>query len=157
MDEHMDSMIQRTEAMLYDYPRQKNALLNEIAERNEIQKHGLFTGSANPSDVFQKNHRVDRASEYERQEEVIHKLNRLIKQAKDKVDKVEQVLDLVKDDPFYDLIRLKYFEVRTDAEIGRHFKISVASVRDQKNRIVGRMAGQVFGEEYLNTVLGWLM
>lgn len=65
------------------------------------------------------------------------------------VAKVEDALETIRDDVYYDIIGLKYFRRWTHEKIAEHFDVDVSVISKQRTRLVSRIAPLIFEDEYL--------
>ena len=58
---------------------------------------------------------------------------------------MQKALDIIGDDPYYDIINLKYFNGHTDDEIGDELNCDPRTIRRNKNRLIQNMAIFLYG------------
>jgi RNA polymerase sigma factor (sigma-70 family) len=63
--------------------------------------------------------------------------------------RIERALEPVKDDRYYDIIPMKYFDGMTIEDIAERFECEEKTVRRNKNRLVNKIKIMLFGAEAL--------
>ena len=65
---------------------------------------------------------------------------------------IDDAVAMLKDDYYYDLIRLRYFEGRTREEIAEHFDCDVTTVNRNKNRLINLLQIRLFSDEVIQQI-----
>lgn len=69
------------------------------------------------------------------------------------VNKVEKALDEIKDDPYYDIIQMFYFENETRESIALTLDITVRTVARNKRRLVNELKVKLFSDDCIREIL----
>jgi DNA-directed RNA polymerase specialized sigma24 family protein len=64
--------------------------------------------------------------------------------------RIERALEVIKDDKYYDVIPLKYWDGLDMLEIAKKFECEDKTVRRNKNRLVNKLKIMLFGADALN-------
>lgn len=71
------------------------------------------------------------------------------RRAKTTIRKIEQAFDLIKDDPYFEVIRLFYVSDCTREEIAELYDTSVTTISRNKKRLVNKMKAALFGTDFV--------
>lgn len=81
------------------------------------------------------------------QEARIEILKMKIKRDQEEVDTIERALDTVRNDKYYPIIEMRYFQEMSDDEIGEELSCDASTVRRQKNRIIRKVSIKLYGAQ----------
>lgn len=97
--------------------------------------------------------RDDQKSSYQKTEDILKNFNQLKKTkqpfAKDLVEKVEDALNSLSDDKYFEIIELYYFKKWTREAIAEKFDTSTTTISRNKNRLVNKISIVLFTEDFL--------
>lgn len=62
---------------------------------------------------------------------------------------VERALDEIRDDEYFEMIPMRYFEGQTLEQIAEYFDLSVSSVSEIRRRLVNRIRPIIFSDDYI--------
>lgn len=97
-------------------------------------------------------------SAFQKTEEVLRNYP-TFKRIKDKpytvnlVNKVEEALDEIREDPYYDIIQMFYFENETRESIALTLDITVRTVARNKRRLVNELKVKLFSDDCIREIL----
>ena len=63
---------------------------------------------------------------------------------------IDDILAGISDDPYFDIIRLKYFEGKTHEEIAEYFNVQPAAISKQRKRLINRLRGVIFSDDFIS-------
>ena len=63
---------------------------------------------------------------------------------------IDDALAGISDDPYFDIIRLKYFEDKTHEEIAEYFNVQPAAISKQRKRLINRLRGVIFSDDFIS-------
>lgn len=90
---------------------------------------------------------------FQKTEELLRNYNALSmsteRKAKHILRKINQSLEVIKDDPYYEIISLYYVDNQTREEIAEHFDTSVTTVSRNKTRLVNKLKAALFADEFI--------
>lgn len=98
--------------------------------------------------------RDDRKSAFQKTEALLRNYNTFKnvtnrKSTKQLVKKIEIALDEIKDDIYYDIIPMIYFENRTREDIAEHFNTSTKTITRNKNKLVNQLKLRLFSDDVI--------
>lgn len=138
----------QTECLLYAY----RGAIQTIREEEEyivfLEKYGLpkisksFVGAA----------KVDISRDI--LQEKIDTLRESIEFIRSSIRLIDMALGSIRQDKFYNIIEMKYFDGMSMEEIAEYCYVSVSTVYRQRERLVSVLAGVIFAGDVINTVLG---
>ena len=138
---------QKTEMLLYNYNNFKAAIKDKEAQIEYVLKNGLEPVSK--SIIPLKAQSQLPADKLELAEEFIEALRKSILITKNYIDVIDNALDSIKDDRYYDIIRLKYFEGLVHEEIGDRLFCDSSTISRQKNRLIDALKIRLFSDEVI--------
>lgn len=65
------------------------------------------------------------------------------------VTKIEDALDKIKDDPYYDVIRMFYFENHTREYIALEYESSLTTISRNKTRLLNQLSVMLFSDDVI--------
>lgn len=149
---------QKTETLLYNYPKYIEVINTKKEEIEEIETVGLSKKSKSIV-KYANNGTKDLRGEYEKdmdlREAEIERLERTIKITDIHVNKIERALAGIEDDPYFDIIRMKYFEGMTREEIADEMFVDESTISRNKNRLVNLLQIRLFSDEMISDLMGY--
>lgn len=112
------------------------ATANEFFKRIKLQKKGCDLGS------------------YERTEMILYEypyLNKTIlgKDSNKYIERVQAALDSIKDDPYSQIIELKYFQKWTHERIAEFYDVDVSVISKHRKKLINKIRPQFFPEIFV--------
>lgn len=144
------STFQRTEQLLYLVPKLKQAIKHNKNRIKDLEENGLQKIQSGKGV-----HVVPATTPYKPDEEElvqkeISKLNQRNKIVNSSIKWINEILLTFKEDKYYELIRLKYYENKTREEIAEYFECDVKTISRNRNRIVNDLKGMLFPNDSIN-------
>ncbi len=139
------SAFQKTEILLYNYNNFKAAIEDKQEQIKNIRKSGIaqrsksITSYSGNSVVFK--------DESEKAEEQIIKLEHSITITKSFVSMIDKALYKIKDDKYFEIIKLKYFESKKREEMTLYFNCDERTITRNKNRLINQLKIDLFSED----------
>lgn len=65
------------------------------------------------------------------------------------IQRIELALQVIKEDPYYDVIVMYYIEGKTREDIADAFNTSVTTISRNKTRLISRITPVLFSEDYI--------
>lgn len=142
------STFQRTEQLLYLVPKLKKAINHNKEKIKDLEEYGI---TIKKSAV----HIVPTTTPIkEDEEEIVLKEISKLKQRNHIVNSqikwVTEILNTFSKDKYYDLIKLKYYENKTQEEISEYFGCDEKTIRRNKNKIINELKGIFFPNDSIN-------
>lgn len=147
VEEQQRDFFKETEKLLYAYPNLKL----KVAQDEEDLKSGAFAVKINKSkDIirYSGNSGYRLPEEYV-QEELIRSRKASMERTKLQVQRIDKALETIKDDPYYEIIPMKYFDCLQPAEIAKRLNCDERTYRRNKNRLVNKIKIVLFGADAL--------
>lgn len=98
--------------------------------------------------------RDDRKTAFQKTEELLRNYN-TFKMVKDRkstkkiVQKIEEALDDISNDIYFDIIPMFYFDNRTREDIADHFNTSTKTITRNKNKLVNQLKLRLFSDDVI--------
>ena len=105
--------------------------------------------------------RENKLNSYQKTEKVLYEYTKIkkivgeyeidgLKITREFVRLIDDVLAGISDDPYFDIIRLKYFEGKTHEEIAEYFNVQPAAISKQRKRLINRLRGVIFSDDFIS-------
>ena len=65
------------------------------------------------------------------------------------VEMIENALHDVSDDPYFEIIPMKYFDGKTHEQIAEHFDVQPAAISKQRKRLINQLRGVIFSDDFI--------
>lgn len=140
---------QKTETLLFNYNNFKAAVADKERQVEELIEYGLRKKSNSITSFTGGDGLIDVKSEMEKLEEKIELLESSIQTTKNFIKIIDDVISMLSDDPYFDLIRLRYFEGRSRDEIADYFECDSSTVSRNKNRLINYIQIRLFSDEVI--------
>ena len=142
---------QKTEKLLSELSLLKGAIDSKNMLIENLKKEGISiqkkeTGvNVQSSKVY--------LSELEKVENRIEKLQEEIARIENVVNMVERALEIIKNNKYYDIIVMKYFEELTFEHIAEKLNISVITAKRYKNYMIRQLQLVIFSDDVIKNIL----
>ena len=142
---------QKTEKLLSELSLLKGAIDSKNMLIEDLKKEGISiqkreTGvNVQSSKVY--------LSELEKVENRIEKLQEEIARIENIVNMVERALETIKNNKYYDIIAMKYFEELTFEHIAEKLDISVITAKRYKNYMIRQLQLVIFSDDVIKNIL----
>ena len=143
---------QKTETLLFNYNNFVAAIKDNEEEIAELRQFGLRKKSTSISSFSGNSGLIEVKSDAEKVEEKIEMIEFRISTTRNFIRIIDDAIAMLKDDYYYDLIRLRYFEGRTREEIAEHFGCDVTTVNRNKNRLINLLQIRLFSDEVIQQI-----
>lgn len=151
------SIYSKTESVLYNLPYLKEAVLNRREQIREIEKYGVPMASKSFTVFTRNSGYVNTANDYERKENKLEQLRGLIKELEKRIAQIEAAVDIVRDDPHFPIIKMRYFEKKTYVQIAECLNCDESTVKRHKNKMLESIRFALFRDTILEDMLHWLI
>lgn len=151
MKKHEQTAFQKTEQLLYHYMSFKNAIALKEEELQMIKKHGLRERSKSII-VLSGNSGINSDSMLEKIEDKINSITESIVVTKRFINIIDSALMKIKNDDYYKLIVLKYFEGKTHEEIAEICGKDVSTITRNKNRLINKLKITLFSDDVIHEI-----
>ncbi len=62
---------------------------------------------------------------------------------------IESILNEISDEPYFELIRLKYFEKQTHEAIAEYFNVNITTIYHQRTKLVNQIRAGLFAQDFI--------
>ena len=146
----VNSTYKSTESLLYRYNDLKNSIKDREEEIQEIRDYGL-RGKSKSILKMPEGHGGDRDIE----QEIINGLEKDIKKTRLIVNRIDRVVAKYKSDPYGEIIKLKYFEQKTQQEIADYFEKDPTTIWRNTQRIINEIKVYFFPNDVVEELRSW--
>ena len=142
---------QKTEKLLSELALLKGAIDSKNMLIEDLKKEGISiqkreTGvNVQSSKVY--------LSELEKVEKRIEKLQKEIVRIENVVKLVERALGTIRNNKYYDIIEMKYFDDLTFEHISEKLNISVITAKRYKNKMIRQLQLVIFSDDVIKNIL----
>lgn len=136
-----------TERLLYNYP----ALKLKLAQDEEDLENGLLVPKERSKDIIcpSRNNNYGPHDPDAQAERYIAERKASMERTRREIQRIERALETIQDDPYYDIIPLKYWDQIPPAEIAERLNCDERTYRRHKNRLVNKLKVVLFGADAL--------
>jgi RNA polymerase sigma factor (sigma-70 family) len=139
---------QKTETLLYNYNHFQDAITDKYKQIEEIESVGLPKKSKSITS-FSPSPTYTIKSDDDKAEEKIEAIEQSIRTTRNFIQVIDDAIDKLKDDPYFDLIRLRYFEGESREKIAEYFNVDASTISRNKNRLVNLLQIRLFSDEVI--------
>lgn len=141
-----DNAFQKTEKLLYNYIQFKKVIEKKQEQIKTIEAEGLAKRSKSLVKL-NKNKSYDTSTDDEKAEAKIKEIQASIEKLEGYIRYIDDALDKISNDPYFDLIRLKYFEGLTHEDISYELDCDPTTVARNKNRLINILKIYLFPDD----------
>ena len=153
--EGKQSPFQKTETLLFNVNNFKAVIKAKVEEINELRQYGLRKKSTSITSFSGNTGLIEVKSDAEKIEEKIEMIEFNISTTRSFIRIIDTAVDTLKDDPYYDLINLRYFKGYSTEDIAEHFDCDVTTVRRNKNRLINLLQIRLFSDEVIQEIFSY--
>ena len=142
---------QKTEKLLSELSLLTGAIDSKKMLIEDLKKEGISI-QKKKTEVNVQSSKVY-LSELEKVENRIEKLQEEIVRIENVVNMVERALDTIKNNKYYDIIEMKYFDDLTFEHISEKLDISVITAKRYKNKMIRQLQLVIFSDDVIKNIL----
>lgn len=142
------SPFQKTETLLYNYNNFKNAINDKVEQISEIMQEGIRQKSKSITS-FSGSSSYEIKSDSDKADEKIESIEQSIQTTKNFINDLDAAIEMLQDDPYYELIHMKYFEGKSREDIAEYFQVDASTISRNKNRLVNLLQIRLFSDEVI--------
>lgn len=150
--EGKQSPFQKTETLLFNYNNFKDVIRDKETEIEELRQFGMRKKSTSITSFSGNTGLIEVKSDAEKVEEKIEMIEFSISTTRNFIRIIDNALATLKDYPYYELIRMRYFEGCTREEIAEYFDCDVKTVTRNKNRLINLLQIRLFSDEVIQQI-----
>ena len=137
---------------MFNYNNFQFAIKEKEEQIADLKKYGLNKKSNSITSFTGGDGYIEVKSEQDKVNERIENIESSIHTTKTFIRIIDDAIEGLKDDPYYDLISMRYFEGCSREEIAEHFDCDVRTTNRQKNRLVNKLAIVLFSDEVIQQI-----
>ena len=142
---------QKTEKLLSELSLLKGAIDSKNMLIEDLKKEGISI-QKKKTEVNVQASKIY-LSELEKVENRIEKLKEEIVRIENVVNMVERALDTIRNNKYYDIIEMKYFDELTFEHIYEKIDISVITEKRYKNKMIRQLQLVIFSDDVIKNIL----
>lgn len=143
---------QKTETLLFNYNDFKAAIKDKEDQIREIREFGLRGKSKSITSFEGGCGLIEVKTDAEKAEEKIEAIEASIAVTRNFIKILDDAVDTLKDDQYYEIIPMRYFEKESMEEIAEHLYCDVSTVRRNKNRLINLLQIRLFSDEVIQQI-----
>lgn len=145
---------QRTEQLLYNYNGFKKVIAERMAEISDIRKYGVpVKGGAVVQYSAGGNRVPGLVLDEERVEAAVRQIEGSVQDTVQAVALIDKCMGALKNDPYYRILEMRYFEGRTQEDIAVELKCAQSTISSHRTRLVKELAMRIFPDQVVNEYL----
>lgn len=145
---------QKTEQLLYNYNGFKRIIAERMDEIEYIKKYGVpkksgavveYGGNCgNPQGIVLPEESVEAA---------VHRIKASVQDTVQALALIDKCMGQLKNDPYYKILEMRYFEGRTQDDIALEFNCSQVTISKNKGRLVRELSMRLFPNQAVGEML----
>ena len=150
--EGKQSPFQKTETLLFNYNNFKSVIKDKEDEIAELRQFGMRRKSTSISSFSGNTGLIEVKSDAEKVEDKIEMIEFSIATTRNFIKIIDNALATLVEDPYYELIDLRYFKGCSREEIAEYFDCDVKTVTRNKNRLINLLQIRLFSDEVIQQI-----
>lgn len=142
------SPFQKTETLLYNYNNFKAAISDKYEQIQTIKELGVPQKSKSITS-FSGSGSYEIKSEAAKADEKIEAIQQSIQTTSNFIKVIDAAIEVLKDDPYFEVISMKYFEGKSREEIAEYFNVDASTISRNKNRLINLLQIRLFSDEVI--------
>lgn len=151
---HEKTAYQKTEQLLYNYMNFKRIIKERMLEIEEIKLYGVPKDSSVQEYVQRGGLPHGIVLPEESVESAVCRIQASVKTTVQAVSMIDKGMVSLKNDPYYEVLPMIYFEGRTQEDIADQMKCSQMQISKQKTRLVRELSIRLFPNQAVDEMLG---
>jgi len=143
------SAYQKTEQLLYNYNNFKDVIVEKENHIKFIGESGIQKKSKSITSFAGEGSQFNTSTDADKAEELIESLLKSIFMTKRYIKIIDDALQKISSDAYYDIISLRYFEGKTREYIAEYFDVDVATISRNKNRLINNLKIHLFSDDVI--------
>lgn len=143
--ENRQTSFQKTEQLLYNYNNFRKAIRDKDEKINELKKSGIRKKSKSITSF--NGGEYEMVTDAEKVEDKIKEIKDSIAITRSLLAVVDDALEKLQSDQYFDIIRMRYFEELPREKIAELLQVDVSTVSRNKNRLVNVLKIMLFSDD----------
>ena len=145
---------QRTEQLLYNYNNFHKIVEERLAEIEEIKKHGVPKTSKSITQYGGASGSVQGiVLDEETVDSIVQDKMSTVQDIVQHINTIDRGMETLKNDPYYCILEMRYFEGRTQEDIAAFLNCSQVSISKNKSRLVRELSLRLFPNQVIKEML----
>lgn len=145
---------QKTEQLLYNYLGFKKIVAERMEEIEQIKKYGVPGKSGSIVEYSSRTGTVGQiVLPEETVESAIANVRANVQGTVDAIALIDKCMAALRNDPYYPILEMRYFEGRTQEDIALELKCSQVTISHNKNRLVKELSMRLFPNQVIGELL----
>ena len=145
---------QKTEKLLYNYVGFKRIVEDKLQQIEDLKKYGIPEKDGSIVAYSPRGGTVQgTVLQEESVEQAIRTVQDSIVQTQGAIDLVDNGMAMLKGDPYYKILEMRYFEGRTQDDIAAEFNCSQVTISNNKSRLVRELSMQMFPDQVASEII----
>ena len=149
------SAYQKTEALLFSYVNLNKIVNEKKQEIADLRKYGV-PGKSSMSGgerVHTSRTNVGIVLPEDAVEDAVRNVERSVQDTVQAIALINKCMAALKNDPYYDILPMRYFEGRTLEDIGVYLGCDHSTISRNRSRLVRELAMRLFPDEVVNEMM----
>lgn len=145
---------QKTEQLLYNYRGFKRIVQERLQEIEDLKKYGVPTKSKSIVEYSPHGSTVHGIVLGEESvQDAIASVQASVESTVQVISKIDRCMAQLRNDPYYCILEMRYFEGRTQEDIALELKCAQQTVSKNKNRLVRELSMRLFPDQVAQEML----
>ena len=146
---------QKTEQLLFNYNGFKRIVEERKQEIADLRKYGVPGKSAMSGGERVQTSRTNKGIVLPEDavEDAVRNVERSVQGTVQAITLIDKCMAALKNDPYYDILPMRYFEGRTLEDIGAYLGCDHSTVSRNRSRLVRELAMRLFPDEVVNEMM----
>lgn len=144
---------QKTETLLYNYNGLKSSVGEKLKYIEMLKTEGMDQKSKGIT-ILPSNPQFDSRNEIEKRDDKVEKLYQSMEKTNEYLQVIDNALMKISKDPYFEIIRMKYFDEMTREDIACDLGVDVSTVTRNKNRLINSMRISLFSDDAMFEMIG---
>ena len=146
---------QKTEQLLFNYNGFKRIVEERKQEIADLRKYGVPGKSAMSGGERVQTSRTNKGIVLPEDavEDAVRNVERSVQGTVQAITLIDKCMAALKNDPYYDILPMRYFEGRTLEDIGVYLGCDHSTVSRNRSRLVRELAMRLFPDEVVNEMM----
>ncbi len=142
---------QKVEMLLYNYDSFKDVIKDKEEQIEEIKAVGIRKKSGSII-KYTGDIKTDVRDDFSKAEEQILAIENSIVITKNFIKIADKALDKLKDEQYFDILDMKYFQNMSHEQIANELNVDVSTVYRHKNKLIGKLQVILFSDEVIEMI-----
>lgn len=145
---------QKTEMLLYNYNSFKDAIADKYKQIETITQEGIAKKSCSITSYSGNEGLREIKDDNEKAEEQIAQLEQSIVTTKCFIQMIDNALDVISKDTYFEALKMNYFEGKNREEIANYYGCDARTITRNKNRLINILQVRLFSDDVIRGLMG---